>query len=169
MTRATGPSLCSAATPRAEGVKTVFSTNGRAKTLPEIPHPVDSRRTFAGWLHARLRATVPATGTFVTLAGTGRRAGGPLRGVVEATYPHGFLIRGPHYRTFVAYRDLYCADGHARVLEPLSFALDVDRTSLEAKDRLPRGSRSGPAAPRLDPAELRRPRPLQDLAHSRAR
>ena len=168
MTRATGSSLCSAATPRAEAVKTVFSTNGRAKTLPEIPCPVDSRRTFAGWLHARLRATVPAAGTFITLAGTGRRAGGPFRGVVEATYPRGFLIRGPHYRTFVAYRDLCCADGHIRVLEPLSFAFDVGRANLEAKDRLPRGSRSGPAAPRPDPADQRRLRPLFDLAHSRA-
>jgi hypothetical protein len=133
------------------GVRAVPGSNGCGRPAavhdPGIAYRAGPSPTFAAWLDAVLRATIPAPGTLVTLAGVKRGNESSFRGVVVATHPHGFLVRGPHYRTFVAYRDLFCQEGHVRISEPLSFAQDVDRVNREARNRLPGKATPLPPAP----------------------
>jgi hypothetical protein len=123
--------------------------NGTARRIAEpLPAP------FLATLEAELRACLPRPGQMllldVRLGRTVRDATrNSLRGVLEGTYAHGFLVRGEHYATFFTYVDLYCQEGHVAVIEPVWLRDGIAAANARLFRLLPRG---GPHRPFQGPA-----------------
>lgn len=104
---------------------------------------------FAEELEAALRWRIEP-GTFVTITRHGNRKSSEpatMHGVVESVHAHGFVVRGPKYRTFTAYIDLFCQEGRTTIAAPARLGTAVLEVCMRFRQRLPRRGVRPVAAP----------------------
>ncbi|MGH3164854.1 MAG: hypothetical protein ACRDN0_03040 [Trebonia sp.] len=100
----------------------------------------DWTSTFARDLQVALRRCF-TIGITVSITWRGSRkitASAAMSGVVEEIHGSGFVVRGPSYRSFVAWVDLFCQDSRVSIHLPDQLKLAVAEVCSQFRLRLPR-------------------------------